>query len=253
MMDELLTAKQVQELLKVDRTTIYRMLDDGRITGIKVGQQWRFQRRKIESLLSGAGQETRPALLSPDVLPLHCLQPIQNVFAEIAQVGAVTAAPDGEPLTQLSNCARFCNLVLATESGRSACIESWRELARISDQPAKFANCHAGMQYACSRVEVEGGLVAVLVAGQFYAQPPDPGEQAARVARLAQTHRIDPAELAAAASELKTLDETQRARIENWLEDVAHTFEQIADERAQFMSRLERIAEMSTLSTPLGQ
>ena len=38
-MPNLLTAKEVQELLSVDRTTIYRMLKDGRLKGVKVGNQ----------------------------------------------------------------------------------------------------------------------------------------------------------------------------------------------------------------------
>jgi excisionase family DNA binding protein len=246
-MDELLTAKQVQELLKVDRTTIYRMLNDGRITGIKVGQQWRFHRREIEALVSGGSQEARRPPLSADVLPLQCLQPIQNVFAEIAQIGSVTTAPDGEPLTQLSNSCRFCNLILATESGRRGCTESWRRLAQQSEKPPKFGSCHAGLQYACSRVEVEGEFVAILVAGQFYSRPPRADEQAERVTRLARAHGIDGELLTVAARELKTLDEPRHAKIGSWLDSVAHTFEQIASERAQLMGRLERIAEMSTL------
>ncbi|MCA9947998.1 MAG: helix-turn-helix domain-containing protein, partial [Anaerolineales bacterium] len=38
-MEDLLTTRQVQELLQVDRTTVYRMRKDGRLTGVKVGQQ----------------------------------------------------------------------------------------------------------------------------------------------------------------------------------------------------------------------
>lgn len=34
-MSEFLTARQVQKLLSIDRTTIYRMLKDGRLNGIK--------------------------------------------------------------------------------------------------------------------------------------------------------------------------------------------------------------------------
>ena len=53
-MDAYLTAKQVEDLLNVDRTTIYRMLKDGRLAGVKIGQQWRFYTHKVEELLSGA-------------------------------------------------------------------------------------------------------------------------------------------------------------------------------------------------------
>jgi excisionase family DNA binding protein len=50
-MTDLLTTRQVQEILKVDRITIYRMLQDGRLKGVKIGQQWRFARREVERLL----------------------------------------------------------------------------------------------------------------------------------------------------------------------------------------------------------
>src|SRR5947209_1519359 len=58
-MSELLTVKEVQELLKVDRITVYRMLKDGRLTGVKIGHQWRFSRQEIDSLLSGAPHPLR--------------------------------------------------------------------------------------------------------------------------------------------------------------------------------------------------
>ena len=56
-MDELITTKQVQDLLQVDRITIYRMLKDGRLKGVKVGKQWRFQTQEIEDLVSGGTEE----------------------------------------------------------------------------------------------------------------------------------------------------------------------------------------------------
>ena len=49
-MDNLLTTRQVQDRLKVDRITIYRMLQDGRLRGVKIGQQWRFPEKEIERL-----------------------------------------------------------------------------------------------------------------------------------------------------------------------------------------------------------
>jgi excisionase family DNA binding protein len=86
-MSELLTVKEVQDLLKINRITIYRMLKDGRLTGVKVGHQWRFSRNEIDSLLSGSSSKQSEAAtaISPQVLPIHCVQMIQNVFSEIAQ------------------------------------------------------------------------------------------------------------------------------------------------------------------------
>lgn len=44
MISELLTTKELQDVLHVDRTTIYRMAESGRIPAVKVGNQWRFPR-----------------------------------------------------------------------------------------------------------------------------------------------------------------------------------------------------------------
>jgi len=38
-MSELLTTHQVQDLLKVDRSTIYRMVEAGRLPAVRVGKQ----------------------------------------------------------------------------------------------------------------------------------------------------------------------------------------------------------------------
>jgi excisionase family DNA binding protein len=246
--DDLLTARQVQDLLKVDRTTIYRMLKDGRLAGVKVGQQWRFSKGEVEALLSGKGQDddSLPTSLTM-VLPLHCIQAMQNVFAEVAQVGSVTTAPNGEPLTKISNSCRFCNLILASQSGRRACVASWQKLAEQPERHPQLVTCHAGLQYARARIEVGKASIAMLIAGQFYLTPPDPGEQATRVRELAALHGLDQSALADAAAALLVLDERKQAQIGKWLETVAHTFEQIAQERAELMGRLRRIAALSAL------
>ncbi len=48
----LLTTKDVQALINVDKSTIYRMAETGRIPAIKVGRQWRFPADQIERWLT---------------------------------------------------------------------------------------------------------------------------------------------------------------------------------------------------------
>ena len=50
-MDNLLTTKQLMELLHLDRTTIYRMLNDRRLPAVRVGGQWRFSRQAVDNWL----------------------------------------------------------------------------------------------------------------------------------------------------------------------------------------------------------
>ena len=110
-MDELVTTKQVQNLLQVDRITVYRMLKDGRLSGVKVGSQWRVPRTELQELLLGERSlEVTPEreLHPAEILPVHCLQVIQDVFAEMSNVGSLTADPEGQPLTEISNSCEFC-------------------------------------------------------------------------------------------------------------------------------------------------
>src|SRR5437868_3489636 len=113
-MSELLTVKEVRDLLKIDRITVYRMLKDVRLTGTKIGHQWRFPQQEIDSLLSGgpSSHKEMGPVATQQALPIHCLQMIQNVFAEIAGVAAITIGPEGEPLTEFSNPCTFCKLIL---------------------------------------------------------------------------------------------------------------------------------------------
>lgn len=248
-MDELLTTKQVQEHLQVDRTTIYRMLKDGRLRGVKVGQQWRFPRSEVESILSAPTApmwEIPP--LSREVLPIHCLQSIQDVSAETVEIGAIITDEEGLPITEISNSCTFCNLILSTESGQQACIESWRKLAHQHEKLPQFFTCHAGFQYARARIETGGDTPAMFVAGQFFTSPPDPVARRAQIARLAEKHGLDAAELAAADRPEHVLSQATQGKISKWLQKLADTFALITLERADMLNRLQQIADLSGLA-----
>ena len=247
-MENLLTAKQVQELLNVDRTTIYRMLKDGRLTGVKVGQHWRFSAREVNEILDGVTRVGEPETSLPEnALPLHCIQPVQDVFAEIAEVGSVTTNKNGTPLTHISNSCDFCKLILGSDQGRAACTESWRKLVDQRDASPEFVTCHAGLQYARARIEVRDELLAILVAGQFYVQKPDAEEEGKRIEMLAKKYNISKDLLTQASKQISVLNERNTKQISGWLERVAHTFEDISSERVSLIGRLRQIAEMSVI------
>ena len=183
--DTFLTVRQLQDLLQVDRITVYRMLRDGRLQGFKVGRQWRFSRQAIESWLNEhrASLELAGPLpangdvasLSSQILHLPCIQAIQSIFAEAVKVAVVTTSLDGTPLAGISNSCDFCNLILSTRTGEQRCASSWQAAAdgsRLAGIPGEgqappIATCHAGLRYVWGLVEVQGHLVAAIHAGQF--------------------------------------------------------------------------------------
>ncbi len=48
MADEILTIREVADLLKINEKTAYRLAGDGKIPGFKVGGSWRFRRTDID-------------------------------------------------------------------------------------------------------------------------------------------------------------------------------------------------------------
>jgi len=51
MQENLLTIEQVAEYLKVDKFTVYRLVTSKKLPAFKVGSQWRFKRKMIDTWL----------------------------------------------------------------------------------------------------------------------------------------------------------------------------------------------------------
>lgn len=47
--DELLTVKQVQDILKVSERTVFNLISRKELTGFKVGRSWRFRIEDINA------------------------------------------------------------------------------------------------------------------------------------------------------------------------------------------------------------
>jgi len=46
--DDILTTKEVADYLKLTERTLYRLVQEGKVPGFKVGNSWRFKRTDIE-------------------------------------------------------------------------------------------------------------------------------------------------------------------------------------------------------------
>jgi excisionase family DNA binding protein len=261
-MNDLLTTRQVQEILKVDRITVYRMLQDGRLKGVKIGQQWRFPQREVDRMVGGNPSTVEASLstpVAPDAgFPTHCVQTIQDLFAEISQISALVVDMDGNPLTQVSHPTRFCQMLFSTTSGKGFCQASWKSFARDSvmingkngeiTPGAKFFTCQAGLQYIGAPIFDKDNQVGLFLAGQFYWQAPDPREEAERIRRLAAAHDLPMEDLQDAAREIPVIDPSQHARVEAWPFTAARAIQSILHERLCFVERLQQIASLTQLS-----
>jgi excisionase family DNA binding protein len=231
-MEDLLTTRQVQERLKVDRITIYRMVQDGRLKGIKIGQQWRFPAQEVERLLSGkapsrTAESGNGNPLQP--MPTQCIQTIQNLLSEIAQVGAIVLDAQGNPITEPTPPCTLCPLLLASPTGEQACRASWRAAAQTPGQPI---TCHAGLNYLSAPIYENGQIVAIFLVGQVYLHTPNAHEAGNRIQRLIALHNVNARALIDAANCTPTFSETQLAQIQSWPAKAAAAVEAILSERS---------------------
>lgn len=266
--DALLTTRQLQDLLRIDRTTVYRMLADGRLQGFKVGGTWRFRRSAIDDWLqrqqAGTGlPEARATSYepedAPEGLPLSCVQAIQDIFAEALGLASVATTPDGLPLTGISNSCDFCSLILNTEPGKTRCVSSWRAAAKEIESEAgrgdalstlrspRIATCHAGLSYLWSPIVVEGRLLAITHAGQFLDRPPDRKQWAARLEEIAAATDLGVQQLEGPLARVPIIAPQLKQRLPSLVQRVTATFAEVGQERLGLLRRLHRIAEITQL------
>jgi excisionase family DNA binding protein len=50
---DVMTLNEVADYLRIPRSTVYKLVREGRIPGQKVGRQWRFHRTQVDRWLQG--------------------------------------------------------------------------------------------------------------------------------------------------------------------------------------------------------
>lgn len=63
MLTEIYTIEQLQQILKLSDRTIFRLLKEGKLSGFKVGREWRFQESDINAYIQAQREEAQRARL----------------------------------------------------------------------------------------------------------------------------------------------------------------------------------------------
>jgi excisionase family DNA binding protein len=261
-MATLLTTREVQELLQVDRTTIYRMVESRRLPAVRVGKQWRFARPEIERWLQshtvsgmvGPGTLATPApgpatpaadAALADMLPLACSQLIQDAFADVLGVLVVITDMQGTPIDAISNPGEFLAAVYRTPVGAAYLAQTWGDLAAGPEIQPRFVRGAGGLLFARGLIRVKHSLCGMVVLGGLAPDvwPPE----AAELAELAAATGLDPAELSARAVGVHYLDATEQSRVLRSAQRIADIFAHIAEDRQALCGRLEAIASLTAL------
>lgn len=250
-MNTLYTVRQVQDILKVDRITIYRMLQDGRLKGMKIGQQWRFSQDEVQRLLGG-NEPGSPALpqmpLADSSFPTHCVQTIQNLFSEISNLPGFTVDLNGELLTEISKPSSMMLQMVGTLQGREMCRDTWKQIVNESATRNGVMQTREGFYFAAAPVFDVDAHIGAFISGQFYAYKPDPYEEADRVADMAKKYKLDAAVLQEESKRIPVIPVERHAEVTAWVLAASHAIQSILKERTGFLLRLQQIADLTQLS-----
>ncbi|HEY3341998.1 MAG TPA: helix-turn-helix domain-containing protein [Anaerolineae bacterium] len=270
-MADLLTTNQVQQLLQVNRTTIYRMVESGQLPAIRVGKQWRFSRTDIDHwlqtksvlaaapnrLTAGANGASptpayqQPALYTPGQLPLKellafsCVQLIQDAFADILGVMLVITDMQGHPVTQISNPCGFYTALTQDPEAIAHCVRLWQEMAANPAISPRFMPNEMGLLCARGLVRVQSEIKGMVVIGGIAPDVWPPSDE--QLSCLAETFGLDTATVEGNVEAVYRLDKLAQDKALRSVQRIADIFSHIAEDRSALCGRLQTIASLTTL------
>lgn len=232
-MTELLTTRQVQELLHIDRTTIYRLVASGRLSAIRVGKQWRFTRTAIESLLQQRAASVPVAAPSgkdndqPWMVHMSSasIQRLQDLCAELLGVMLLVTDMQGNPVTEPSNVCDYYRSLIWEHGLRRLCDETWPQLAAALPLQPRFVSSQFGPLCARAFIRVDNRLAGMLVAGCVAPARWPPVDETLDAA--ANKAGIDRAQIACSADAVYHLTGAERERVLDILQRMADIISQM--------------------------
>ncbi len=248
----LLTTKQVQELFRVDRSTIYRMAEDGRLPAVKVGRQWRFPSDHVESLL---GQPETPktaptteslaerAAALDRVLPADTAQAVADLAADLFGVMAVVTDMSGRALTNVSSPCGYFSAVFDGLYTPDRCSDGWRRLGEEIDLEPRFVPSHLGFLCARSFIRIGASLVGMVIVGGVAPElwPPSSAEMEAVAAETG----VPVVTIEAHIKEVYWIDRAHQDWIVTNLSRVSDLISLLADGHGKLVKKLESIAALA--------
>ena len=248
----LLTTKQVQELFRVDRSTIYRMAEDGRLPAVKVGRQWRFPADRVESLLGHNGEAATtpaPALAEngsvplATVLPPDTAQAVADLAADLFGVMAVVTDMNGQALTSVSNPCGYFTSVFNAVYTPDRCSEGWRRLGEEIDLEPHFLPSHLGFLCARSFIRIGPNLAGMVIVGGVAAEtwPPVPAE----IEAVAQETGTPIDVINDHINEVYWIDTSHQDWIVRNLSRVSDLISHLADGHGRLVQKLDTIATLA--------
>lgn len=143
-----------------------------------------------------------------DLIDVQTLQEIQDGFADVTEMAALTTDADGKPVTRGSNFTDFC--MKYTRQSRLGC-ERCGNCDRTGGEQthrtgkANAYTCHAGLMDFAAPIMVNGEFIGSFIGGQVLTEKPDE----AKFRKIAKELGVNPDEYIAALRKVKIIPKSK--------------------------------------------
>lgn len=162
-----------------------------------------------------------------DLIDAEMLQQIQDAFADMTKIAALTTDSNGTAVTQGSCFEDFCAKYTRTsELGRRWCERCDINGAKLSRKYGSSISyrCHAGLVDFAAPIMANGEIVGSFIGGQVLVEPPD----IPSVRKTAEQLGIDPDEYEAAVKKVPLVSKEQVDKAAHFLYVIASALSSIA-------------------------
>lgn len=190
-----------------------------------------IEEKFVQILENGqAGERTLPVekrVSLTDLINVETLQKIQDAFAEMTGMAALTTDENGIPVTEGSHFTDFCmKYTRGSVLGRKRCSECDRKGAEIALEKGNSCayECHAGLVDFAAPIMANGEMVGSFIGGQVIPEKPD-GE---KMRKIAESLGISPELYVEAAQNVNVVEKERIDRAASFLYTIANVLSDIA-------------------------
>lgn len=162
-----------------------------------------------------------------DLISVRVLQEIQDGFAELTGMAALTTDENGTPVTKGSNFTEFCmELTRKNREGCRRCERCDKEGGEKTHATGSAVSyfCHAGLIDFAAPIMLNGKMIGSFIGGQVLTEEPDED----KFRRIAEDLGIDPERYVAAVKKVKIVEKKQVEAAANFLCTIAKVLSQSA-------------------------
>lgn len=162
-----------------------------------------------------------------DLIDVQTLQEIQDGFADVTGMAALTTDADGNPVTTGSNFTDFCmKYTRESRLGSSRCEKCDKqggEQTLLTGKAVAYS-CHAGLMDFAAPIMVNGEFIGSFIGGQVLTETPDEN----KFRKIAVDLGINPEEYIIALRKVKIVPKKQVEASAKFLHTIAKTLSEIA-------------------------